>query len=220
MLVDVIDTETCGLEGGVVELAVVTVDLENQSIVHWASSLVKPDRPIGFEAMAVHHITEAMVEKAKPLAEVIKLVVQPYVVAHNAAFDRKMVSPLLDDRTWACTLRTARHKLVEAPSYSNQVLRYWLGLFDLNFPVEAGEASHRALYDAWVTAHLLLKLAVSWEELVTLTSEPTLLKVVKFGKHKGQPWSEVPKSYLKYLIDEQFSDMDVIYTAKYYLERG
>ena len=55
----IIDTETCGLQGGIVEIA--SVDVIDGKIVNPMSHLVRPDRPISPQAMAIHRITEAMV---------------------------------------------------------------------------------------------------------------------------------------------------------------
>lgn len=55
----IIDTETCGLQGGIVEIA--SVDVVDGKIVNPMSHLVRPDRPISPQAMAIHRITEAMV---------------------------------------------------------------------------------------------------------------------------------------------------------------
>ena len=55
----VIDTETCGLQGGIVEIA--SVDIIDGRITNPMSHLVRPDRPISPQAMAIHRITEEMV---------------------------------------------------------------------------------------------------------------------------------------------------------------
>ncbi len=55
----VIDTETCDLQGGIVEVA--SVDVVDGKIVNPMSHLVRPDRPISPQAMAIHRITESMV---------------------------------------------------------------------------------------------------------------------------------------------------------------
>ena len=55
----VIDTETCDLQGGIVEVA--SVDVIDGKIVNPMSHLVRPDRPISPQAMAIHRITESMV---------------------------------------------------------------------------------------------------------------------------------------------------------------
>ncbi|CER75405.1 exodeoxyribonuclease X [Salmonella enterica subsp. enterica serovar Typhi] len=54
----IIDTETCGLQGGIVEIA--SVDVIDGNIVNPMSHLIRPDRPITPQAMAIHRITEAM----------------------------------------------------------------------------------------------------------------------------------------------------------------
>ena len=51
----IIDTETCGLQGGIVEIA--SVDVIDGKIVNPMSHLVRPDRPISPQAMAIHRIT-------------------------------------------------------------------------------------------------------------------------------------------------------------------
>ncbi|EMB2734801.1 exodeoxyribonuclease X, partial [Serratia marcescens] len=58
----VIDTETTSFEGDVVEIA--SVDIVDGVICNPMSDLVRPPEPIGFEAMAIHHITEEMVADA------------------------------------------------------------------------------------------------------------------------------------------------------------
>ncbi len=55
----VIDTETCGPAGGIVEIA--SVDIVDGQITNPMSHLVRPDRPISPQAMAIHRITEEMV---------------------------------------------------------------------------------------------------------------------------------------------------------------
>lgn len=52
----IIDTETCGLQGGIVEIA--SVDVIDGNIVNPMSHLIRPDRPITPQAMAIHRITE------------------------------------------------------------------------------------------------------------------------------------------------------------------
>ncbi len=86
----VIDTETCGLQGGVVEVA--SVDVVDGKIVNPMSHLVCPDRPISPQAMAIHRITEAMVVGKPTIEEAIgRYHGSPHYVAHNASFDRRVL---------------------------------------------------------------------------------------------------------------------------------
>jgi len=104
----VIDTETTGLEGGpetVVEIA--SVDIVDGVICNPMSDFVKPQVPIGFEAMAIHHITEDMVAGAPVLSEVIdRYLGADIYVAHNAKFDSAKLPQI--DAPWVCTAKLAR----------------------------------------------------------------------------------------------------------------
>jgi exodeoxyribonuclease X len=188
------------------------------------SLLCKPTVPIGFGAMGAHHITEAEVAQAPDIASVVQRTLpqlEPsYVVAaHNAAFDKSFLlphAPHLAD--WICTYRCAMHLWPDAESYKNQSLRYELGLDVSDMPPEAGGMAHRALYDAWVTYKLLERMLESRtvSQLVELTKAPILLKKCGFGKHVGTLWEDVPASYLRWMLSQDF-DEDTLYTARFYL---
>ncbi len=80
----VIDTETCDLQGGIVEVA--SVDVVDGKIVNPMSHLVRPDRPISPQAMAIHRITESMVADKPWIEDIIPHYYgSPWYVAHNAA---------------------------------------------------------------------------------------------------------------------------------------
>ncbi|XBS68327.1 exodeoxyribonuclease X [Acerihabitans sp. KWT182] len=196
----VIDTETCGLDGGVVEIA--SVDVIEGKLANAMSDLVNPGRPIGIEAMAIHHITETMVEDKPRIAKVIgRYHGSPYYVAHNAAFDRRMLPEMHGQ--WICTVKLAR-KLYPGLKYSNQYLRYAL---DLPVKVPDGLYPHRALYDCYVTAALLMKIMSDsgWtaEQMVAFSNEATLLTTLKFGKYRGQSMARIAREdpgYLEWML--------------------
>lgn len=54
---------------------------------------------------------------------------------------------------------------------------------------------------------------------------PKLLEVVKFGKHEGLKWSEVPKDYLDWLKNkrandkEKKEDINLDFTIEHYLTK-
>lgn len=184
------------------------------------TSLVNPgNHAISFRAMATHHITEKMVKNERPLhavmAEARKKVLADVELwaAHNAKFDGQF----FPDENFICTWKTARHLWSDAPGYSNQVLRYWLGL--------PGPRSrlppHRALPDAQVTAGLLLRQLqeVTPEEAFRLTTTPVLLRTIDFGKYEGMTYEEtVPRDrrYFHWVLSADF-DEDVKYTVESYL---
>lgn len=101
----VIDTETCDLQGGIVEVA--SVDVVDGKIVNPMSHLVRPDRPISPQAMAIHRITESMVADKPRIEDVIPHYYgSPWYVAHNASFDRRVLPEMPGE--WICTMKLAR----------------------------------------------------------------------------------------------------------------
>lgn len=217
----VIDTETCGLDGGVVEVA--SVDVVDGKLCNAMSDLVSPDRPIGHEAMAIHHITEAMVEGKPRIAKVIgRYHGSPYYVAHNAAFDRRMLPEMHGQ--WICTVKLAR-KLYPGLKYSNQYLRYAL---NLAVTLPEGLYPHRALYDCYVTAALLMKIiddsGWSAEEMAALSNQATLITTFKFGKYRGQSMERVAledPGYLKWMLNN-LKDLsgDMRFSIQHYLKQS
>lgn len=166
------DTETTGFDpetNSLVEIA--TVDQNGD----WACSLIKPTTPIGFGAMATHHITPQMVENELDLESVLYNIAldeaqlsaleipvgpeefadaEPILVFHNAAFDRSFLPAHLNALRFVCTWRCALALLPNMESYSNGALWYELGL-DHVMPEEAGRMPHRALFDAIMTADIM-----------------------------------------------------------------
>jgi exodeoxyribonuclease X len=220
----VIDTETTGLDpedSQIVEIATVPVTRLAGNV--WfvgqvRESLVMPTVPIQVEAMACHHITPEMLEDAPDFVSALQIVgpYTPIVAAHNAEFDRSMIgSNICSD--WICTWRCAQHLWPQAPSHKNQVLRYWLDLDDDRF---GNSPAHRAGHDVLVTAHILAKM-LEWhspQDLLVLTGEPILLESVRFGKHRGMQWSEVPTDYLQWMRRKGDWDRDVAHTVAHHLE--
>jgi exodeoxyribonuclease X len=81
---------------------------------------------------------------------------------------------------------------------------------------------HHALPDAYVTAHVLIRLLKERNsaDLVQISAEPALLRKIGFGKHKGTLFSEAPADYLQWIVDKADFDADVTWTAKFWLQRA
>ncbi len=215
----VIDTETCGLQGGVVEVA--SVDIENGKIVNPMSDLVRPDRPIGHQAMAIHKITEEMVANKPWIEEVIpRYHGSPYYVAHNASFDSRMLPDMPGE--WICTVKLAR-RLWPGIKYSNMALYKSL---KLSVETPAGLHHHRALFDCYITAALLIRIMdeSSWtpEQMVTITGRPALVNTMMFGKYRGKKIEEIAQDdpgYLRWMLNNiKELTPDLRMTLKHYLE--
>lgn len=197
----VIDTETCGLQGGVVEVA--SVDIIAGQIVNPMSDLVRPDRPISYQAMAIHKITEQMVADKPWIEDVVpRYQGSPYYVAHNASFDRRMLPDISGD--WICTVKLAR-RLWPGMKYSN------MGLYKslkLQVDTPPGLHHHRALFDCYITAALLQRIIEesgwSAEEMVTITGRPALVNTLTFGKYRGKEIAEIARQdpgYLRWMLN-------------------
>lgn len=222
----VLDTETTGLdpeEHTLVELAAVGVDKQNESY----ETLVNPYREIPPEAKAIHHITEKMCREAptdlRATSNLLDYFERPeVVVAHNAKFDRSFMTRLFDQYDyapkWICTYKCSQVVYPNAPSHSNQVLRYWLGA-EPTLP--EGLAPHRALYDVLVTREIFQSLLTqkSINELHQISSNPVLLTHWPFGKHKGELCAGTPWGYLRWITQQADMNEDVAYTARHYLAR-
>jgi len=232
------DTETTGFEAetnSIVEIAF--VDQRGE----WSHSLVNPTTPISFGAMATHHITLDMVRNAQDLPGALVLMglgptaishmeadgIEPILVFHNAEFDRAFLPPHLQDLRYVCTWRCAVAMFPNAESHSNGALWYEFGL-NRPMPEEAGSMPHRALFDALMTADLMKYMLKHVEEenpnigdplehLIWLSQEPILLDTVRFGKHRGMKWKEVPYDYLQW-CRRQDMDKDVLFTADFWMK--
>jgi exodeoxyribonuclease X len=187
------------------------------------SMLVNPGRPISPETMAIHHIIDAHVAGAPLWKEIASDVLRPKgrvraLAAHRASFEQRYCTPRLSGGapwicTWKCALRVWPHLI----SFSNQMLRYQRmpeGLVH-----ELGLPAHRALPDAYVTAHHLRDMLnqASLEQLLEWSAEPGLLPRVPSGPERGRAWNTLSKEALEVLVHDR--DVDVRFSAEAELRR-
>lgn len=175
------------------------------------------------EVRAIHHI---------PLADCVNRV--PYrpemlfgggvllaVAAHHSDFETqwfKAPVPVI------CTYKSALRMWPEAPTHSNQGLRYWLedqGLVALD-PV-AAQPAHRAGPDAYVTAHTLLALfraGATIGQLVQWTQEPRLLPTCPIGREwRGKKWDTIDGGFLGWMLRQPDMEADLKWNAQRELTR-
>lgn len=217
----IIDTETCGLQGGVVEIA--SVDLVDGQIVNPMSDLVRPDRPISHQAMAIHKITEDMVADKPWIEEVLpRYQGSSHYVAHNASFDRRMLPEINGE--WICTVKLAR-RLWPGIKYSNMALYKSLKL-QAETPPDLHH--HRALFDCYITAALLQRIIAEsgWsdEEMVTITGRPGLVSTLTFGKYRGRAIADIARQdpgYLRWMLNNiKTLAPDLRLSLNHYLEQA
>jgi len=222
-LIRVIDTETTGIEdpAEMVEIGWTDVRLfpDGWQIERGPESvLVNPGMPIGFPAMAVHHITQHEVEIGGADPDGIRREIvagADILCSHNWQFDSRFLRTQLP---YICTLKAARVIWPDLQGHSNGSIRYELGLVPHDDP--RAQPSHRAGPDTWVTAHILLKLLETHtvEQLLDISANPIrLLRFPGGNKHRGKPFSEIARqdpSYLRWVIDKSEFNEDVKFSSE------
>ena len=184
---------------------------------------VHPGRPISPETMAIHHILDAQVADAPYWKLVAPEVLRPdggvlALAAHRAAFEQRYCRPALTaGADWICTWKCAMRLWPHLPRFSNQMLRYQRRPEGLVH--DTGLPAHRALPDAYVTAHHLRDMlnAASPEQLVAWSREPGLLPRVPAGPCRGKAWCELEGETLRSFTRER--DPNLRFSAEYELRR-
>lgn len=233
------DTETTGNTGVdyLCQLAIKEAGVDMPII----NELYKPRVEISVASMAVHHITNKMVED-KPLfqdSDTYKQVKNLFeskenlCIAHNAVFDVDMLKKeKISPTNIICTLKLSRYldKDEKIESYRLQYLRY---LLDLSIPENV--VAHDAMGDVIVLEKLYERILAKFvetegseekaiEKMLEISGTPSLIKTFKFGKYNGEKVEEVAKidpGYLSWLLEQkQNSDQneeDWVYTLRHYL---
>lgn len=228
--VAVLDTEATSNnpnEAEMIELGVARYDVGSWKV---NDSLFKPLKSIPPACSEVCNITDLMVKDKKTVADSIDYIFDlldplnlEYYVAHNAQYDMAILNSNfkqvgvdfdvirdIGKEKWICTYRLAKRlfKDDEKMSLKQTYLRYH---FDLNLAPDL--YPHRAGHDAYVCAHILVKLmelAIEQNlidadedigaQLSKLSWDKIPVKVWPFGKHKGKPFSDLDDGFLRWAI--------------------
>lgn len=221
----VIDLETTGSRPPAHDVCEIGwQDVVEQDDGHWTigeergALFVNPGRSIPPVTMAVHHIIDDDVAGAPFWRDVAPGVLKPAggaiaLAAHRASFEQRFCVPNLSGGArWICTWKCALRVWPDSPGFSNQVLRYWRMPEGLDRAT--GLPVHRALPDAYVTAHHLrdmLNLA-GIDQLIAWSDEPGLLPRVPSGPERGRYWSELDEAALGRFAADR--DEDVRFSAE------
>jgi exodeoxyribonuclease X len=185
--------------------------------------LVNPGRPISADTMAIHHIIDADVLHAPLWRNVAPSVLRPQggvmaLAAHRAAFEQRYCTPrLAGEAPWICTWKCALRLWPHLPRFSNQMLRYQR--MPEGLVREIGLPAHRAMPDAYVTAHHLRDMLkeVSADQLIAWSREPGLLPRVPGGANRGKSWDRLSADDLDAFIRDR--DADIRFSALTELDR-
>ena len=160
----VIDFETTGMSPAqgarATEIAIVLLDGQGRVLDRF-QSLMRSSAWVSPFITQLTGITNAMVAAAPDAGEVMqaaaRFVGSAPMVAHNAAFDRRFwqgelaLAGLPALQPFACTVLLSRRLYPQAPSHAlGRIVRF------LDLP--PADKAHRALADAQMTAHLLLRM--------------------------------------------------------------
>ena len=221
-----LDCEATGLDpinDRIIEVAVVTFTLDSQ--MNSFESLIDPECPISDASIAIHHITQDMVQ-GKPkihetLSALLQLIGRHPIVGHGIGFDIDLIEQAANRAQIPCnikknlsfdTLRLAR-LYGESPSNSLQQLR-------MHFNIEE-EGAHRAMSDVIVNIQVFKRLASQFKtikQLLEVLSKPITLKNMPLGKHKGRSMKEVPLDYLLWAARQEF-DQDLLFSLRSEINR-
>ena len=165
----IIDFETTGMSPahGARAAEVGIVLIEGGQIVDRYQSLMNAGQRMPWNITQLTGITNAMLEGAPPAEAVMReaahFVGGAPLVAHNASFDSKFWLDELQRagcdalHPFACTVLLSRRLYPEAPSHSlGRIVRF------LQLP--PADKAHRALADAEMTAHLLLRMQADLQQ--------------------------------------------------------
>ncbi|EPE94833.1 DNA polymerase III subunit epsilon [Rhizobium grahamii] len=185
--------------------------------------MVNPGRPIAVETMAIYHIVDADVATAPYWRQVASSILRPgagvkLLTAHRSAFEQRYCTPgLTGGSPWICTWKCSMRLWPQLTSFSNQMLRYQRVPVGLDRDI--GLPAHRAMPDAYVTAHRLRDMLneVSIDQLVAWSLEPGSLPRVPSGAERGKTWDRLSVEMLREMSLAR--DPDIKFSAETELSR-
>lgn len=221
-----LDCETTGLDPRTDRVIEVAVSKFNFSeTLESFETLVDPECTISETSMAIHHITQDMVQGQPKIHEVLpqitKILDQHIIVGHGIKLDlvflgesakRAQFPFSADSYLTIDTLRLAR-LYGESPTNSLEKLRE-------HFNIQA-EGAHRAMNDVVVNISVFKYLAQNFkttEQLFERLKRPILLKTMPLGKYKGRHFSEIPLEYLQWASYADF-DQDLLFSVRTELQK-
>lgn len=221
-----LDLETTGLEHDkdqIIEVAIVRFTFDE--ILESYETLIDPGCPISETSMAIHHITDEMVQGKPKVEEVLPKILQmigrSIIVGHGISMDisflmsaakKHKIANTLSSHAFLDTLRLAR-LYGESPTNSLETLRAHFNI--------ASEGAHRAMNDVIVNIEVFKYLATRFkttEQMMDRLKKPIPLKTMPLGKHKGRPFGEIPHEYLSWAANKDF-DQDLLFSIRSELKK-
>lgn len=208
----VVDTETTGFkEPEVIQLA--WADPDNGQV--W-TNLYRPTKPIELGALAACHILPSDLRHCEPSSEAIGMLPScDYVIGHNVDYDADVLGGMAGVKR-ICTLAMARHHWPQLDSHKLSALAYHtMGVNDDTRQFLRG--AHDAKVDVLICITVLDEIArqrglmkdattFDWSAVYEYSEIARVPTEMTFGKHKGEPIKDLPKSYVDWFLKQ--SDVD------------
>jgi len=182
--------------------------------------LGNPAIKIDVGAKATHHIIESDLDGAPAIETILRKLVAgaDAFACHNKEHDGHYFTG--GGKPFVCTLKAAQRVWPDMERHSNQFLRYAL---NLDLDRDLATPAHEAGPDAYVTAHLLVRLfeeGATLSDMMEWTTAPRIMPILHFGKeHRGKRLEEVPTDYLKWMWDKaDLKDRDLKFTVRHHLD--
>ncbi|MEI6880994.1 MAG: 3'-5' exonuclease [Bacteroidota bacterium] len=227
-----LDTETTGLEDGrIIQLAYKNKGDESIFVEYY-----KPPVPIEFGAMGTHHITEEMIADKLPFSstttykKLSQILKESVLIAHNAKYDIGILKTEgIETDKFICTYKLA-YRLYDFPDHKLQSLRYRWGVkidsakaHDASGDVAVLEQGFDYMLKEYTSQNNVTE-AEAIEKFIEISKEPTLLRSIGFGKHRGTSFEDLRNNYFDYLVwmndKMENKDENLIFTLKHHLAIG
>lgn len=220
-----VDCETGGEFDGtpqLIELAGLRVDPDGSMSMY--ETLVKNEYPVDPQSSAIHQLREEDLADGATPRDAVKNLVEmgedAIWVLFNAPYDLRVIGNHLGESADKAAgiialdaYRLAVHAWPNAPSHKLHVLYH-----QLHLPRES--MIHRAGPDVRITCQVLRRTAEAlscWEtaRLLDISTRPLPVPQMKFGKHAGQPLSEIPADYFDWWLNKRAPGPDENYDLNY-----
>lgn len=221
-----LDCETTGLDASldrIIEIALSKFTFT--AILESYETLIDPNCLIPEASIAIHHITNEMVQGKPSIADVLPHILETIdrhiIIGHGVGLDIDFICQEASRHQIPCklhanqkidTLRMAR-LYGESPVNSLESLRQHFNI--------ASEGAHRAMSDVIVNIEVFKYLSANFKttkQLIERLEKPIQLKVMPLGRYKGRIFSDIPLEYLKWAQHKDF-DQDLLFSIRSELKK-
>jgi exodeoxyribonuclease X len=159
-----------------------------------------PGKPISLGALATHHIMDEELVDC-PASSSFRLPADTqYLIGHNIDFDWVAIGSPEVKRI--CTLALARSLWPTLDSHTQSALLYY---FERDTARDQLRNAHSALADVWICSKIVGQIIdklhpASLDALWEMSEKARIPTIMPFGKHKGEPISQVPADYKQWML--------------------